>query len=906
MPQQSSSVVEFTGLSESLAAFSQGEMTAIVSTATHAVLSECPRAMLPDDISQPHPEQVPYSAYAAALSHFDCTSLASRGYQIPRAVRAAAQRALQWSDSRGTPLPAAAHEFAQMLQHGGQLQQSHVQHMYAALESLAAAPRESSFFPGSPGYPSDQRLAWEAWGSDDGLTWAKKILRGVTAAALPSIDVDVDDDEEIIFYPEDEYADDHDLTDEELIAWRDDAPHEFLAGLDPRLCAVCGRDAGTLLHADVPTRTTEGLLAALDPFSTSDFFDNGEELFFFDHTADDDLVHEIYMSGDGGNTLFQWDPKDSEWIVASDLPDSALPIDPESAYLAAQYQSDPAREETSVHPSALSQEEWELCDRALPAVIAEVDSLSSDNAPKFFAVLSDDGDPTDLGMSTPEAYWRWHPEDGEWRMQPASFAQSSTALLSEEDAHALAEKLAQISLDKDMDRRDGFQHAYVLNSQHVSAPTRHDPLVDADVLFDDSDQTSLTADAVADYTPEERSRNASQQVRDRMGRFARAQSRVAVNGKEGVISRVYPEARAVTVKMDDGQTINVSAKDVEVIKSAPPQTTPKNTPKARLTTRRPALTAGQLSDIIAAYERTVADTRTKSAESLAFSPETSDVPPIYLAIVDSADTSAVLDLVALAPSAQTGIATTAYVRKDGDWIKDDMVYRQLKSTTPPTVVALTSEDMEQVKSQIDIFYAEKEAESGSQNKNTSDSALVSSVSTLWDEYGTLTAAGGLDRNRGNAENLRRYWTVGPGAAKIKWGLPSDWRRCVRHLSKYLGVRARGYCNLRHKEVLGIWPAEHAKALRSDARLVAASLGDQSSVLLELRTPSVDEHAVLAEKPPIETVRVGRMFPVRAAGLTYIAEVVDPTDYLGWTGQEVTLSATDSGMLEVITDGIFDV
>jgi 8-oxo-dGTP pyrophosphatase MutT (NUDIX family) len=73
-----------------------------------------------------------------------------------------------------------------------------------------------------------------------------------------------------------------------------------------------------------------------------------------------------------------------------------------------------------------------------------------------------------------------------------------------------------------------------------------------------------------------------------------------------------------------------------------------------------------------------------------------------------------------------------------------------------------------------------------------------------------TKGGGADRNRGGAEKLRHYWTRGPGAAKIRWGEPGDWQRCVDHLSKYLGIRAKGYCNLRHKEATGMSTARHAQ------------------------------------------------------------------------------------------------
>ena len=58
-----------------------------------------------------------------------------------------------------------------------------------------------------------------------------------------------------------------------------------------------------------------------------------------------------------------------------------------------------------------------------------------------------------------------------------------------------------------------------------------------------------------------------------------------------------------------------------------------------------------------------------------------------------------------------------------------------------------------------------------------------------------------------SERLRRYWTTGPGGAKIAWGVPGDWRRCVAQLTEHLGAGAKGYCNLRHKEMTGRYPGE---------------------------------------------------------------------------------------------------
>jgi phage head maturation protease len=58
------------------------------------------------------------------------------------------------------------------------------------------------------------------------------------------------------------------------------------------------------------------------------------------------------------------------------------------------------------------------------------------------------------------------------------------------------------------------------------------------------------------------------------------------------------------------------------------------------------------------------------------------------------------------------------------------------------------------------------------------------------------------------ERLHEYWVHGDGAAKIRWGQPGDFDRCVLHLGKFL-KDPKGYCAKAHHEALGIWPATHA-------------------------------------------------------------------------------------------------
>ena len=58
-----------------------------------------------------------------------------------------------------------------------------------------------------------------------------------------------------------------------------------------------------------------------------------------------------------------------------------------------------------------------------------------------------------------------------------------------------------------------------------------------------------------------------------------------------------------------------------------------------------------------------------------------------------------------------------------------------------------------------------------------------------------------------ARKLRHYWTRGKGALKIRWGQSGDYNRCVTQLSKYVGVRAKGLCNVYHRAALGTAPGK---------------------------------------------------------------------------------------------------
>ena len=196
-------------------------------------------------------------------------------------------------------------------------------------------------------------------------------------------------------------------------------------------------------------------------------------------------------------------------------------------------------------------------------------------------------------------------------------------------------------------------------------------------------------------------------------------------------------------------------------------------------------------------------------------PENTDVKPMYLAIVTEDDPQAVMELVCLIPASTKTTAPTTFIRKPGKWVEDGRVLSDLNSPTPPPVIVLDNENLAAVTEQID-----GETVTASAHFALTNNQVISA----------LMAAGGADRNRGNAENLRRYWTVGKGGLKIRWNTPGDWTRCVRQLRKYMGPRAKGYCALRHKEMTGVWPGDKknvgrkkkGKALRSSAEAIQTS------------------------------------------------------------------------------------
>lgn len=169
----------------------------------------------------------------------------------------------------------------------------------------------------------------------------------------------------------------------------------------------------------------------------------------------------------------------------------------------------------------------------------------------------------------------------------------------------------------------------------------------------------------------------------------------------------------------------------------------------------------------------------------------SDIPPDgkVVAVVDDFDPNAVLDLLLVTPGPKV------QRRSNGQWMTDRGYLAKLTSGHPPKLVVLSSGQVDDVVQQVDQSTVNEKFKeynvmhaSGFAERADEMAIAFSLLAANSPKYIAYDVTGKMPGN------LQRYWTVGEGAAKIRWGTPGAWRRCYRHLVKYVGPqRAPGVC-----------------------------------------------------------------------------------------------------------------
>jgi hypothetical protein len=82
----------------------------------------------------------------------------------------------------------------------------------------------------------------------------------------------------------------------------------------------------------------------------------------------------------------------------------------------------------------------------------------------------------------------------------------------------------------------------------------------------------------------------------------------------------------------------------------------------------------------------------------------------------------------------------------------------------------------------------------------------------------MADTGGAQRHPASTERLMTYWAEGEGAAKIKWGIPGDFDRCIIEVQKAVtdgGDKPlpdrviKGLCSNLHQRATGARPGHAA-------------------------------------------------------------------------------------------------
>lgn len=808
---------------------------------------------------------------------------------------------------------------------------------------------------------------------------------------------------------------------------------------------------GVLWNVEVP-RTGPNVMLA------SAFFrdEHGDGCDYHAETDGDGAVSKVYIRRPD-DSWGQWNPQAVEWEDAGDASENDLmPLDDNGAYIVAMRQSENGG--APVAPHDIHPMEWAAADEAYDDIADEVDSFE-ETEPEFF-VQTDESDDTQvhaLYAKRDGKWFVWDEDDADWRATPEP---TNVAQVDDDEAEQVGRFLswAQDGVDPGDDTitaatripKTGTRARRADQPGQVQRPSSRVP---------GSERSPYTSRTTApgqswfrkagkkspyyapgeygpsaampndgQYTPQERSANASKQVRDASGRFAQGGSTVSTKNGTGTITKIDPNTQQVQVKYGDGSSAWVNAKETRVQATSSGTTAtpnpnspyrtsndggevwlPADGPRATATTAKaylkqlqPMLTSEQLQAMLDntsgyfAQERARAkainqnwnstgravtasanhdgvmvaffldpemaqqfaveggeppealhmtlaylgnqDEAGASADELArvvgewaaqtppisgeisghgvftngdkpvthmsvdcpdlpaarqsliehlqanglhprmdhgfdphitlaydnkpvevpatpvtfnkvtvshgendmdmpmgdavpmmaaaakgdtpMTPETSDVEPLHLAIVDPVDKSAVMELIDLVPASANSTAPVLFKRTAKGWEQDDNLLSSLQGATPPPVVTLDKSVYADVLKQVDTTLAQKQEEAPAEPAPVAASGEI----TLYNEYGellpALVAAGGqaiTPKDIASAERLKRYWTVGPGGAKIRWGQGGDFNRCVRHLTKYLGPRAKGYCQLRHHDVLGFYTSTHAKMLHGKRR-----------------------------------------------------------------------------------------
>jgi hypothetical protein len=765
----------------------------------------------------------------AIVTDFDITVLSAsdRMYTIPKAVQSEAKRGLKWRKEEGRGGTSVGMNTARTLSGGGQVGIKKVRHIAKYFPRHEVDKKGKGYKPGQDGYPSNGRIAWALWGGDSAQRWASAIVerenkKKSSEAAITAAFAEEYYDEKRVDY------------------------ESFSHQAEPEFFLRIRLDDGSIDR-----------LYKVDEDGTCRIWDDG----YWDDLGNVEHDFETY------DKVLD-DPYDQVKKIH-------LPVDRESAVaISAIFDSNPASniflqeinfEETDIFERAVPEVDWRFVDQLSDDTVEDTDEYWDEES--LLAAATEFAEEEGDGEYTPEE--RSENASQQVRDKMGRFAQNGSRVVIGGDYNYQGTVTAQnpdagtVSVQMDngstvevpgntTQEISTFEPiTYVppstldttgilgeprtpIDQPGARLPGTLPPLTSANVSTAINDWGAWTSDQrlAPEYEPQPAPPFIPKKVPDintAMGQYYQGAFNPDGTPKSSWNPAIAPNVANDPLLRDWLDSVyGGSSGSYQGGWFKPSVPVDQKKSRSEVYSKENQQNWDEkynvyLSTIIAAA----------LSEDDELTPENSDVAPMYLAIVSPDDPQAVMDLVALVPASIKSNQPVTYKREPGKWIKDERALNDLRSPTPPPVIVLDNFNLSDVVQQIDgreeintndrTVEEEAKQQGGVVAASRLPSGVVLSNNPVMK---ALLAAGGLDRNRGNAEKLRRYWTIGKGGLKIRWNTPGDWTRCNRQLKKYMGPRAKGYCALRHKEMTGVWPGDKRnvgkkkKSLRSSAMVAS--------------------------------------------------------------------------------------
>jgi hypothetical protein len=797
------------GTSGSLALFSSGDSAVVVDTDVNLVIETGNTGSLSlsyDWSSSPlEISNAVEDLAAGALANFEIKIIASgsRMYTIPKGVQNEAKKALEWRKEHkrgGTPVGLNT---ARTLAKGGQIGIEKVRHIAKYFPRHEIDKKAKGFEPGEKGFPSRGRIAWALWGGDSAWRWSQAIVERENKKALTSDG-----------YALPGYAQDYDdygaprMYDADTNAFKQ--AHELDPSVGPEfLCRVRldGSGIDRLYKIDL-----DGLVYFWDGDGWDDLGSVDGDVYAYDKMLDDayDTVPKDHVLIDPGSAI----------VISAKLqeaPFNRISIE------------EVDRDEAMLVANAISDVDWDFVDYSMTAAgEAPLDSTPGVDTPEEKSVRA----------------------RRQVRDATGKFAAQGARVVINGDIQNGVGKITSINPDNgtvNVQLDSGSSTTVPANTTSkvenyiplLSGPSLEMPEFDTSGILGQprtpidrpNAQIPGTLPALTSNDLQGILYNWPAWVKGQRDAFKPlADTKPVAVGTPSATSPAPVKDKAVT-EAERQKLIGDTGRDIEKRTGNKIVLDPYDHPMLKDWLNKSVKKGGKT---YYPNQTSIMQTITAAAkDNEELTPENSDVQPLYVAIVSPDDPRAVLDLVSVVPASSESNLPMAYKRVEGVWVRDEGILADLNSATPPPVVPLDADTLDSVLNQVDgtepltssaqpmldlvlmVLWGPKIESGPAMTDVVVDQFMAGDVeeepTDAYDEEDlfdfSIIAAGGLDRNRGNAEKLRRYWTIGKGGMKIRWGTGGDWTRCYRYLKKYMGPRAKGYCALRHKEMNGVWPGD---------------------------------------------------------------------------------------------------